>query len=504
MVRNLFEDGIWQVNKAFHGIKGSRHAIKIRLPRELLFFTVVAGLISFITVNPVQTLGAVLLVPILFMLLWRPGEMPVLLFACGYQWLQVAMPIVSADVSGVRLADHPLIPNLDTASLLGLLTVLSLALGMRIGRGPPATARVKQAGLEIRSISNVRLLIAYALSHAVTEFTIELGSAVPGLRQPTIALLSVRWVMVFLILWKGIVDPRFRWIAAGVAGLEIFIGLLGFFSGWKQVLFLGIVVAVGASDTPRRLLRPSVAIIVVMILGLALFWQSIKMDYRDFMNQGTMSQDVVVSVPEQIGFLSEKLFNLTGDDIGQGFESGVDRVGYLEYFGRSITMVPSAIPHQDGRLWIEAVRHPVTPRLLFPNKPTINDSDRVNEFSGIRVADAEQGTSISLGYAAESYIDFGPYLMFLPIVLLGVFLGMCYRVLTTASRSAILSLGFATTLLLSTGIYYEISNIKIFGGTLSAFIGSFLILKIGGHIIWRLLKIPSRAFIDYPVDLRRN
>ena len=212
-------------------------------------------MISFITVNPVQTLGAVLLVPILFMLLWRPGEMPVLLFACGYQWLQVAMPIVCADVSGVRLADHPLIPNLDTASLLGLLTVLSLALGMRIGRGPPATARVKQAGLEIRSISNVRLLIAYALSHAVTEFTIELGSAVPGLRQPTIALLSVRWVMVFLILWKGIVDPRFRWIAAGVAGLEIFIGLLGFFSGWKQVLFLGIVVAVGASDTPRRLLR---------------------------------------------------------------------------------------------------------------------------------------------------------------------------------------------------------------------------------------------------------
>lgn len=491
------------MSRTFQGIKSSTHSARIRLPRELLVFTVVAALISLTTVNPLQTMGAVLLVPILFMLLWRPGEMPVLLFACGYQWLQVAMPIINADVAGISLAEHPSIPNLATASVLGLLTVLSLAVGMRIGRGPPATSRVKQAGLEIHSISKVRLLIAYALSQAITEFTIELGSAVPGLRQPMIALLSVRWVVVFIILWKGLVDPRFRWIAAGVAGLEIFIGLLGFFSGWKEVLFLGIVVAVGASNTPRRLLRPSVAIIVVMILGLALFWQSVKVDYRQFMNQGTMTQSVRVSIPEQIGFLADKLFNLTGDDIGRGFESGVDRVGYLEYFGRSIGMVPSAIPHQDGRLWLEAVRHPITPRLLFPNKPAIDDSDRVNEFSGIRVADAEHGTSISLGYAAESYIDFGPYLMFLPIILLGIFLGICYRVLTTTSRSALLSLGFATTLILSTGIYYETSNIKIVGGTLSAFIGSFLMLKFASHIIWRLLKIPKRAFIRDPIDVRK-
>lgn len=491
------------MSRTFHGIKGSTHSVKIRLPRELLLFTVVAGLISLTTVNPVQTLGAVLLVPILFMLLWRPGEMPVLLFACGYQWLQVAMPIISADVSGIGLADHPLIPNLATASVLGLLTVLSLALGMRVGRGPPATARVQQAGLEIHSISKIRLLIAYALSHALTEFAVELGGAIPGLRQPTIALLSVRWVMVFLILWKGLVDPRFRWIAAGVAGFEIFIGLLEFFSGWKQVLFLGIVVAIGASGTPRRLLRPSVGIIIVMVLGLALFWQSIKEDYRDFMNQGTMSQSVMVSAPEQIGFLADKLFNLTGNDIGRGFESGVDRVGYLEYFGRSIAMVPSSIPHQDGRLWLEAVRHPVTPRLLFPNKSAIDDSDRVNEFSGVRVADADQGTSISLGYAAESYIDFGPYLMFFPIILLGAFLGMSYRLLTNTSRSALLSLGFATTLILSTGIYYETSNIKIFGGTLSAFIGSFLILKFGSRTIWRLLKMPGRSSAQDSVEARR-
>src|SRR6056297_2406239 len=162
------------------------------------------------------------------------------------------------------------------ASALGMLTVLSLALGMRIGRGPPATTRVKQGGLEIHSISKIRLVIAYALSHGITEFTIELGGLVPGLRQPTIALLSVRWVVVFIILWKGIADPRFRWIAAGVAGFEIFIGMLGFFSGWKQVLFLGIVVAIGASDRPRKLLRPSVGVIVMLVLGLALFWQSIK------------------------------------------------------------------------------------------------------------------------------------------------------------------------------------------------------------------------------------
>lgn len=486
------------MSRNFHGIEGSTHSAGIRIPRELLLFTVVAGLISLTTVNPLQTLGAVLLVPILFKLLWRPGELPVLLFACGYQWIQVVIPLIRADVSGVRLAEHPLIPNLATASVLGLLTVLSLALGMRVGRGPPSTSRVKQAGLEIRSISKIRLLIAYAISHAVTEFTIELGGLVPGLRQPTNALLLVRWVMVFIILWKGIEDPKFRWIAAGVAGFEIFIGLLEFFSGWKQVLFLGVVVAAGVSDTPRKLLRPSVGIIVVLMLGLTVFWQSIKVDYRDLINQGTRSQTVQVSAPEQIGFLVNKLFTLTGSEIQRGFESGIDRVSYLEFFGRSIEMVPSAIPYQGGRLWLEAILHPLTPRLLFPNKLAIEDSQRVNEFSGIRVAGADRGTSISLGYAAESYIDFGPYLMFVPIFLLGAFLGGCYRFLLTASQSALLSLGFAATLILSTGIYYETSNIKIFGGALSTFMGSFLILKFGSRIIWRFLRKPARRLIEEP------
>ena len=48
-------------------------------------------------------------------------------------------------------------------------------------------------------------------------------------------------------------------------------------------------------------------------------------------------------------------------------------------------------------------------------------------YTGSRVAGTEEGTSIGIGYMAESYIDFGPIYMFVPILLLGVFYGLIYR-----------------------------------------------------------------------------
>jgi len=234
---------------------------------------------------------------------------------------------------------------------------------------------------------------------------------------------------------------------------------------------------------------------MIGLLSLAIVWQVVKEDYRDFLNQGTGMQSVVVSVPERIEFLIKSVSRISVDDIRTGIEAGIERAGYLEYLSRTTFMVPAYIEHQNGRLLFEAIKHPVTPRLLFPNKPTIDDSDRVNEFSGVHVAGSEQGTSISLGYVAESYVDFGPYFMMIAVLGIGAMWGLMFRSLSNASPSRLLSLGFATSLILSQAIFFEGSNIKLIGGGLSYFLGAFLLLKFADKFLWKSItkRIPPRS-----------
>ena len=80
----------------------------------------------------------------------------------------------------------------------------------------------------------------------------------------------------------------------------------------------------------------------------------------------------------------------------------------------------------------------------------------------------ERGTSIGIGYVAESYVDFGPILMFVPIFLLGVFYGLIYRVFVIHSRSKLICTAIATSILIFTASKIETSNIKIVGGTVTA------------------------------------
>ena len=57
----------------------------------------------------------------------------------------------------------------------------------------------------------------------------------------------------------------------------------------------------------------------------------------------------------------------------------------------------------------------------------------VNKYATRKVAGAKQGASFSLGFMAESYIDFGPYLMFIPIFLVGWLLGFIYKMIMMQS-----------------------------------------------------------------------
>lgn len=446
--------------------------------------------------DPTLTVGALLALGLIAKLLWRPGEPPVLLFAAAFQWAAVFAPVLLAILLGERLGGDAGLAEMTDAAWLGLIAVVVLAAGMRLGVGRRPIVTEPEVALGVSRLTPLGLATAYAVTFALAFFAIGAIGAVPGLLQLMLPLQQLRWAVVFLILWSAGREPRLRGLAAATIGIEVVIGFTGFFSGFKYVLFLALVaVATRRGGLLRVAANPAVAVLSVAIVVTLGFWQSVKSDYRALLNAGTGQQVVQVEFADQAAFLLERIANIETDDLLDGLRSGMDRIGYLEYLARSLQTVPAAIPHQDGRLWGDAIAHVLMPRILFPEKAAVNDSERVNAFTGVEVAGASAGTSISIGYVGESYIDFGVPMMFVPIVLLGVFWGRAYRWLCRASRHRMLGVAVGTNFVLSGAIQFESSNVKLLGGAVASLLVLALVLHWGGERLWALCgrsAAPSR------------
>ena len=448
----------------------------------------VGAVFGLLTANPLLTAAGLLVLPVLFLLLWNLHEPPVLLFACTFQWAQVFVPVIRADARGEPLGNDIALPELQIAAWLGLVTVVVLAYGMRVGRGGGVLVSKDELKASVRELSPSRLMVAYLVGLAFSFLATGAGGVYPGVRQALLAVGLLRWLVAFLVLWAAVNDPRFKRIALVMLAIEIALGFGGYFSSFKTILFLAAIVVLGNEVKPVGLFRPRLVLVYGVSLLLTMYWQAVKSDYRVFLNQGTGSQVVLVSVSERIQFLAEKTPTLTFSDLSAGLDQGLDRIGYLAYFGKVIGQVPAYTPFQSGRLWGEAVTHVLTPRLFFPSKASISDSERTNYFSGERVSGEETGSSISLGYAAESYIDFGPVGMFVPIFTLGALWGVAYRWLARCSDNKLLGLAAATTVILTGAILFEASNIKILGGALTNILVLSVLLYFWSKPLWRLLR----------------
>lgn len=220
-----------------------------------------------------------------------------------------------------------------------------------------------------------------------------------------------------------------------VFGAEFLLSVGGFFSGFQSVIFYAMfgLVAALVPLTLRRL-GPLLLLASLLVVS-ALVWTAVKTEYRGFVSGGTQAQIVVVERSERLTRLGDMVTNLESGALIGTLDTLAERVAYVDFFARVIQVVPEAIPHEQGALWGDALSRVFMPRLLFPDKPAVHDSLRTNYYTGLGVATHAQGTSISLGYLAESYIDFGVPLMFLPVLILGYAMGRFYRWLHTSPRT---------------------------------------------------------------------
>ena len=447
----------------------------------------VSGL-GFVTANPMLTALGVLLVPLLVTLLWRSGEPPILLACCLMQWLQVMMPVFDADLLGTQLEVVSSVSTHDQATWLSLAGVLAVAVGMRLALNHRLGAAAQQMELEFGKLSLSSVFVAYLVSLGVAYVSESLAWGLGGLAQLVLALSSLKWALLWILLACVLVQGRgYRFTVAALL-LEVGIGFLGYFASFKEAFFL---LAIAMFSIRRRIawaVRAWMGLGVMLLLATMVFWQAIKIDYRNFVNKGQGDQAVRVSVEARIEKLGQLLASVDSVAIERGLETLVDRVGYTELFAATLEWVPANEPHAGGELLKAAILHPLMPRLLFPNKEAINDSERARRFSGLTLSGSEEGTSIGIGLMAESYADFGPALMFLPLLLLGYLFGRVYRVFRGNLVSTVWGVALAIGVFFTTMRGVEISGVKLLGGMLTAGLVMFALNRFFGRGIFQFLS----------------
>jgi hypothetical protein len=428
-----------------------------------------------------NSLLAVLAIGILLsgaFLLWRPGESPILLFMFCFQWLQASIEIFQANWMGVDVNELGTYSGDDhLAILLTLLGLAALALGLRLGAGP---WRDGDGMIVRRTASHYPTkfwFYLYCVAFVVAGIADALAFEFAGLSQPLLILASSKWAFYWMLAYASLLPYAPRRYLFCAFGVELALGMGGYFSDFKTVIFFTLIamVAAGIRLRPRQyLLLVSLAVLAVL---LGVVWTAVKIDYRSFISGGAKAQIVTVGYFERVAMLADLAGRLDGDAMVNASEVLLRRLAYVDFFGVVLDTVPAVRPLEGGAVWWDAIRRPFMPRFFFPDKTVIDDSVRTNYYTGLNLAGSEEGTSISIGYVGESYIDFGAPGMFVPIFGLGLLLGGFYRWMLERDRARLLGMALATMTIYGAA-FLDSSITKLFGGLVVTMLVSWAILRI--------------------------
>jgi hypothetical protein len=418
---------------------------------------------------------------------WRylslPDGPPVLPLAFSFQWVQVTAGVFYYALTGYRAAAMDW-SDYRPMVLIGLGWLGALLLGLRLGIG--AMSRAPAAPIEREpSVSWRVLILLYGVSVVVAGAIQDLAWEIPALTQGILALSYARFALLFLI-FRRLCHPRIRWAPIALClGFEIALGFTGYFAGFREPLMLLAVALVGAFDRRRPAHWIALGALGAVMLVTGVLWMGIRGEYRQEFDS---SEAFARSREARLA----RVVDLTSGWIEHGpaemrtdIDAFIDRIWTVYYPALALQRVPLLVPHEDGAILWAALVNLTTPRFLFPDKPEApSDSEMVRKYAGVPVAGPESGTSIAFGYAAESYVDFGVPLMFVPVFVYGCLMGMAYMVLFRLIRYRELAIAALTVIVWQSLYLFERSWLRTLGGsaTLLVYLGGAMVLL--DRLLW--------------------
>ena len=336
--------------------------------------------------NPALTIACGLVTALTIGLLWRLGEAPAALMAAGLQLSQVVMPVLYANLLGVpvqAVSSNHLDPT--SAIWFALAAMLSLVVGLWRGQLKKQAAAASILLREAKSWSVQSAFVFCIVTLSLAAVFEVLGGLSEGLRQVFLAASGVQWLGVFVLATVCMAQRRGFGFLLLVTCLEVVKGFTGYFADFKMVFF---VLFVGVFSVHPKL-KPGIILGGLMVGSVALtlgaFWSATKGNYRSFASGHSVGQVIVVPIEDRLGYLMNKMYESDWTTMSVGFDRLAQRWGYVDFLAATMRNVPAHLPYENGALIGAAVMHVIEPRLLFPDKPRLNDNELTAKYAGFRL-----------------------------------------------------------------------------------------------------------------------
>jgi hypothetical protein len=459
-------------------------------PKPTFIIPVAAALYLLFGIGPnylFALLACIVLVIGVFML-WRPGEAQILLFLFVFQWLQLATTIFYANLCRATLIEFLRdYTDVEYAITLAAIGLLFLAAGIRLGAGRQQAFYLDMIQSLMRRIPPTRWLKLHLIVWALSSASLVFAGLIPSLSQPLQALANMKWgtFLIFTIVtFASPKGPRLAWLA--IFSVEFVMSLGGYFSSFTSVFLYTLIAltAIRSRISPFQVVLGAVVSAIMLVLGL--YWTAIKPEYRSYVSGGQTAQVVVVGHEEAVQKLLDLIMEVTPEQLLNAADGLARRFSDIDTFSAVVTYVPSVVDHEWGKLWFDAISRPFMPRLFFPAKAVIDESELTNYYTGLGVAGSNQGTQISMGYIADSYIDFGEFGMMGVIFLFGYFVGWIHRwLINHPAGYGLLGCGLSSSTFIQL-TSMSASSAKLVGGIVVCILVAFVVLNflVPRYMVW--------------------
>ncbi|MDR1988974.1 MAG: hypothetical protein LBQ09_01945 [Acidobacteriaceae bacterium] len=462
------------------------------LTARAIVFGIAAGTVAFIlTTSPLVGYSLFVLATTIGMT-WRRDEPPVMPAVFAYQWLQITVGYFYFLIMGIY-PDYFEPGNLELAIEFSLTGLLLIAGGIRVVEWATKAYLKREPGTS--HVINLNALFWIVVLLYSVDFLGILSANLGGnFRTIVDRLLQLRQIPL-LLLWIEIVKQgrlkSYLWLSLGLAVAP---QLGTYFSDFKTpLILLAIVFAFFWQPwhaTQHRLtLNATLRVIAIalLVVFLGLIWQGgVKRSLRR-----TYDAEAIARTPTQRVQLfiqnAQAALPTVFNDTGAVVEDLVSRLSYVTFFSRVLDYVPAFEPHANGELLQMALTNAFVPRFLAPNKAELpSDSYYTRRFSGILVSDTN-AISISIGYLAEFYADWGVFGMFVSVFAYGMLMGLAMVALRYFCPQYLA--GPAITSCLLVVLTFEQQFIKGFAALLMAVILAVLVTRLFGPRLARYIGV---------------
>jgi hypothetical protein len=378
-----------------------------------LFFT--NGLILFV--------GMVIFF-ILFNNLQQPFKPSIFTIILIYHFLQISAGIWQSNNLGKDINYRS--QNTDYAILASYVGLLFIFLPVIYYQNKIPALSLSQLKKHADRLSIDKTFRAYVIGFFAINALTGIAFLIPSLTQIIFSLSNIKWFLFLLFGFQCILKNRKRKEFYIFCALEFSLGFFSYFSEFKTIIYYMVILLLSLLAVIRfnKMIAASLALLLFFFAGV--FWTSVKGEYRVFLNKGNKTQSVQVEKGEAFNKLLELSEKQNENTFTGAIESFLDRLQYTYHLAKTMDRVPAIIPHQNGANLGTTLTFVFTPRILNPNKGIYDASEKASKYTGLRYAGIKKGTSISLGYFADCYIDFGYVGMFIPLLILGFIYGSTY------------------------------------------------------------------------------